>query len=180
LQTDSTAALIQPQGLSDLGGIGKTQTALEYAYRYQHDYQAVLWARADSEDVLFSDFVFIAHVLNLPDKDEPDQHQIIMEAIMRWLRVHTGGLLILDNIDLAVANLFISLAGCGHVLFTTRTKASGGIAEQIEIEKMTLEVRAWLLLRRAGFLSVKSALNRASKTDRNEVMRISTWSIAYS
>jgi len=70
LQADHTAALIQPQGLSGLGGIGKTQTAIEYAYRYQQDYQTLLWARADSESILFSDFILIAQALNLPEKDE--------------------------------------------------------------------------------------------------------------
>jgi tetratricopeptide (TPR) repeat protein len=173
LQMDHTAALTQPQGLSGLGGIGKTQTAIEYAYRYQHDYQAVLWARADSEDVLFSDFIFIAHVLNLPEKDEADQRQIV-EAVMRWLRSHAGWLLILDNIeDLAVVAPFIPLAGRGHVLLTTRTRALGGIAERIEIEKMVPEVGALLLLRRAGLLSAQDLLDMALETDHNEAMSIS-------
>ena len=36
------------QAISGLGGIGKTQTAVEYAYRYRDKYQAVLWLNAES------------------------------------------------------------------------------------------------------------------------------------
>src|ERR1019366_1934976 len=50
LQTGQAMALSQPQAISGLGGIGKTQLALEYAYRYHQDYMAVLWARAESTE----------------------------------------------------------------------------------------------------------------------------------
>jgi hypothetical protein len=39
----TTLALTQTQAIHGLGGIGKTQIALEYAYRYSHDYRHLLW-----------------------------------------------------------------------------------------------------------------------------------------
>ncbi len=37
------------QAISGLGGIGKTQTACEYAYRHRDEYRAVLWTSAENE-----------------------------------------------------------------------------------------------------------------------------------
>ncbi len=85
LQQQNAAALSQPQGISGLGGIGKTQIALEYVYRYQQDYQAILWVGADSASTLTSEFVTIAHVLDLPERNEQDQ-QVIVTAVMSWLQ----------------------------------------------------------------------------------------------
>ena len=48
LQNNQKTALTQPQAITGLGGIGKTQLALEYAYRHRQDYHAVLWGRADT------------------------------------------------------------------------------------------------------------------------------------
>ncbi len=125
LRVDKTAALAQPQAISGLGGIGKTQTAVEYAYRYKDDYQAILWVRAETDCSIISDFVTIANLLALPEKQEQEQHRII-EAVKRWFQEHTAWMLIFDNADdLAMVQSYLPLGSKGHVLLITRAHATG-------------------------------------------------------
>src|SRR5579863_4277788 len=60
LGAENSVVLSQTLTISGLGGIGKTQTALEYAYRYAYEYEAVLWVGADSRETLISDFAKLA------------------------------------------------------------------------------------------------------------------------
>src|SRR6266851_3305408 len=56
LHLRQTAVVGQVQSISGLGGIGKTQLAVEYAYRHHDAYQYVLWARAENVEALNSSF----------------------------------------------------------------------------------------------------------------------------
>src|SRR5581483_11401023 len=75
----STTAGGHPQlyALSGMGGIGKTQIAIEYVYRYGDTYETILWIRADTSQSLLADFVALAHLLDLPEKRDTDQHATI-------------------------------------------------------------------------------------------------------
>ncbi len=149
---DSPIALAQPQAISGLGGIGKTQTAVEYAYRYRNQYEAVLWVRADSYDSLVSDFLLIATLLCLPQRNENDQSMII-QAVIHWFDTHNNWLLILDNADdIAMVSACIPSAGKGHVVLTTRAHSTGTTAQRIELDNMGVEEGIVLLLRRAKIL----------------------------
>src|SRR5947209_7760810 len=66
LSTARMAALTQPQALYGLGGIGKTQTAAEYAFRYGDEYAHVIWMRAATREALVADCVTLAERLELP------------------------------------------------------------------------------------------------------------------
>src|SRR5437762_4835878 len=106
LQKGRTAAL--SQAISGLGGVGKTQLAVEYTYRFHQDYQAVLWAHAESPETLISSYTEIATLLNLPVKDTQEQ-TVIIQAVKVWLQNQRDWLLILDNADeLDILSTFLS------------------------------------------------------------------------
>lgn len=65
LSSGYTGSAMRKRAISGLGGVGKTQIALEYAYRYHGGYKAVFWIRAESRETLLADFMRIACLLNL-------------------------------------------------------------------------------------------------------------------
>src|SRR5450755_735015 len=167
LHAGQPTALSQPQAISGLGGIGKTQLALEYAYRSRGDYQAVLWTQADTRENLTSSYLTIATLLNLPEKGEQESTRVIV-AVKNWLQRSTDWLLILDNADeLALARDFLPPSFGGHVLLTTRAQAMGRFARCLEVDILSTELAALFLLRRAGLLPVEATLEQAPEHNRS-------------
>ena len=127
------------QAISGLGGLGKTQTAIEYAYRYRDDYTYVFWVRADSRLALSTGFVEIARLLDLPEKDAQSADDAV-RAVRQWLESKPGWLLIFDNADEPeLLKEFRPRNAKGHVLLTSRAQVFDalGIARPIEIEAMS-------------------------------------------
>ncbi len=160
--------------LSGLGGIGKTQIVVEYAYRYRSEYRAVLWARADSRETLVADFMSLARLLDLPGHDAPDQ-MLVVNAMKGWMEQQEGWLLILDNADdLRLLANFLPGGGKGHVLMTTRAQATGKIARCISVEKLELSESVQLILRRAKLLNPDEPLKNASEAIIEEARELIT------
>lgn len=164
LKSEQTGVLNQALALTGLGGIGKTQTVLEYAYRYAQQYQAIFWARAETRQVLLDDMVSIAQLLQLADKNEKDQRRMA-QSVKQWLHTHSDWLLILDNVeDFALINAFLPTDGQGHILFTTRTQATSSFAHAIELLPMEPEEGMLFLLHRAKLLRYSTSLHEASSS----------------
>jgi len=162
LTSSTSTSPTQAQAIHGLGGIGKTQTAVEYAYLYRKEYQAIFWVRATASDTLISDFVTLAGLLQLTEREERDQNRVV-EAVKRWLAQQQDWLLILDDADdLELVSIFLPITETGHVLLTTRDQGVSLLAQSQEVEKMDLAEGALLLLRRSTVLTLNDALARAS------------------
>lgn len=145
-------ALTQSSALHGLGGIGKTQVALEYAYRHVQEYSAVFWIGAETEESMVASLLRIAETLRLPERDEKDQQQVVI-AVQHWLISHSQWLLIWDNVeDLELLNRFLPSTHSGAILITTRSQALGTLAQGMGLSPMEREEGMLFLLCRAKIL----------------------------
>ncbi|HZO72310.1 MAG TPA: FxSxx-COOH system tetratricopeptide repeat protein [Ktedonobacteraceae bacterium] len=155
----------QLYALSGMGGIGKTQIAIEYVYRYGDTYETILWIHAETYQSLLADFVELAHLFDLPEKQEADQHAIIA-AVKYWLCTHRRWLLIFDNVDdPSVIGKFIPTRCKGHVLLTTRCQCVGPHIQNIEVTTLGRQEGVLFLLRRAKRIELCETSADASKQE---------------
>lgn len=148
LHTDNKAWTLRMLAIGGIGGIGKTQTALEYSYRFRHEYHAVLWIRADTDEVFLSDCLALTRHLRLSCKGVEN----VYEPLNHWLCTHSHWLLILDNIEnMALINTIFPFGGTGHVLLTTHLPSLGGVAQYIMLNGLEPNEGQHFLLRRAGY-----------------------------
>jgi nucleoside phosphorylase len=157
-RSEDEAETIFPQALTGLGGMGKTQTAAEYAYRFRREYRAVLWIRAETQESLLSDFRAIAGMLKVPQEHLRDRTSVL-QTMRGWFRNQSDWLLILDNADNpALVDPFLPRAARGHVLVTTRAGAMVTQAQPLPLQPLSPEDGALCLLRRAGILAWNKSL----------------------
>ena len=139
LTREYTSIVSLPIAISGLAGMGKTQIAVEYAYRYEQEYQYVLWVQADAYEILTASYLTVAHLLGFPEQNKQNQSRVV-NAVKCWLEAHTDWLLILDNADdFPLIDKFLPQRNRGHILITTRASAVAGWAQCIEIDKMDTE-----------------------------------------
>ncbi|WP_236031593.1 helix-turn-helix domain-containing protein [Ktedonospora formicarum] len=156
LYTDQEETFTHPYALHGLGGVGKTQIALEYIYRFSQTYRAVFWIGAETAESLALSLLQLAETLQLPERDDKDQQRIIT-AVRNWLTEHDQWLLICDNVeDLGMLDHILPFAQHGTVLLTTRRQVLGTRARSIPLLPMGHEEGLLFLLRRARVLEAEA------------------------
>jgi len=143
------AVFSRSYAIHGLGGMGKTHLALEYAYQHRLEYTAVFWVSAESGETIFTSFMAIAEVLQLPQREETDRQQVF-SAVQHWLSTHGKWLLVWDNLeDLEMLQRSLPSSHQGTILITTRRQALGTVAQGIELPPMGEQEGILFLLRRA-------------------------------
>jgi len=154
---------IRPAGLTGMGGIGKTQLAVEYAHRHKNDYpDGIFWI--DAASPLAEGFARLATDprLRWAENDRPRDEQI--RAAFAAINRRPQSLLVLDNLPDPAALAIPLLADCVtedlrcRLLFTTRRHDLGRFAG-VEVTVLPEEPALRLLLRHPSRRAVLDASN---------------------
>ena len=132
LTSGRRTAIGQTAVFQGLGGLGKTQLAVEYAYRYEAEYpNGVVWLTADLDiDAQLVDLAIRSRWVS-PELE----HQYKLQIAQKRLRSTSNCLIVFDNLENLEAitdYLPVSPTEC-HVLVTSRT-------EQVDFSYVPIDV----------------------------------------
>ncbi|MFI6758778.1 FxSxx-COOH system tetratricopeptide repeat protein [Micromonospora sp. NPDC050417] len=145
------------QTLFGLGGVGKTQIALEYAHRFAANYDLVWWISAEQVSLVRSSLAELATELHLPAGDSVRQKvDAVLDALRRGVPSNRW-LLILDNADDPEELRDLLPQGTGHVLITSRNQAWTRQVAGVEVGVFNREESVSYLCRRVKDLSEADA-----------------------
>jgi hypothetical protein len=71
LNVEGTA--VQIQAITGLGGVGKTQLAIEYSFRHANAFDLIWWITAETEETLTASYLDLIDRMNLPVKTGAEQ-----------------------------------------------------------------------------------------------------------
>lgn len=124
-----------PVAVYGLGGMGKTELALQYARENDKHYDIVWCVRASERATLTADVAALAAELRLPGRTDSNQ-RVAIDALMRHLSQRDRWLLIFDGADDKSAIERFLVAEGGHVIITTRDPSFVSIATPAPLEPL--------------------------------------------
>lgn len=116
--------------LHGMAGVGKTQTAIEYAHHFASRYRIIWWIRAEHSADITDNLMWLARELGISEVQE--QSQIFFE-LWRELRNRGRWLLVFDNVEGRIIERFWPSTETGSILITSRNPAIGGLAKTIAV-----------------------------------------------
>lgn len=134
---DITAVL--PHALQGYGGVGKTALAVEYVYRYAHEYDLVWWVQADQNTVVATTLAALAARLDLaaPTTGRAEETvAAVLDALRKGIP-YSRWLVVFDNADQPEPVRPLLPHGPGHVLVTSRNHRWEGVADTVAVNVFT-------------------------------------------
>ena len=122
---------IKTLALHGTGGVGKTQLATEYAYRYINDYNIVWWIPSEQPELIAERIAGLAPTLGLQANSDVTR---VATAVIEELSTRDRWLLIFDNVENPDDISPYLRSGLGHIVITSRLRGWGRLAEQLPVD----------------------------------------------
>jgi hypothetical protein len=154
------ATAVLPEALHGMGGVGKSQTVVEYIYRHATEYDVIWWIPAEHTSQISSSLVELAKRLGLQVPGTADAAVPSVLEALRKGEPYSRWLLVFDNADRpdVVSPFFPAISGhTGHIVVTSRNSQWSGVARTVEVDLFTREESKELLRRAGGEISEEDA-----------------------
>jgi len=144
--------------LHGMGGVGKTQLATEYAYRYRGNYDVVWWIEAEFGDLALRQYSELASHLGVEERDSISATADAVREVLRRGTKYDRWLLVFDNATTpeSIAKLLVDTP-TGHVLITTRNEGWEQVGGRVEVDVFTRTESVEHLLRRVSGINEEDA-----------------------
>ncbi len=136
------------QALYGMGGVGKTQLAIEYAHRFAGCYDLVWWVNAESRGLIAEQVAALGAELDCTDPRTPVA--AARGVVLAELRQRDRWLLVFDNATGPEDLLSALPSGDGHVLITSRAQDWAEVAVPVEVDVLARAESVAILRKRVS------------------------------
>jgi hypothetical protein len=120
------------QALRGMGGVGKTQLAVEYAHRFADSYDLAWWVNAEQAGLIGDQFAALGAALGCVQTAA--RIEVVRAVVLGELRERGRWLLVFDNAEDPADVKGWLPGGGGHVLITSRERGWAEIAAPVEVD----------------------------------------------
>ncbi|WP_420036718.1 FxSxx-COOH system tetratricopeptide repeat protein [Streptomyces sp. cg28] len=157
LRQKETAAVL-PHALHGMGGVGKSQIAIEYVYRHSAEYNVIWWVPSERESLILASLAELASFLGLDTGPQANTAVPAVQEALRSGKPYDNWLLVFDNAeDIDAVRAYFPSGGPGKIIVTSRNRDWERVATPLSVDVFEREESIALLQRRSPDLATADA-----------------------
>ncbi|HET8657950.1 MAG TPA: FxSxx-COOH system tetratricopeptide repeat protein [Micromonosporaceae bacterium] len=163
LRTKRVVALL-PEPLRAMGGVGKSQIAIEYVHRHGAEYDVVWWVPSEQPAQILASLIELGERLGLGAGKEVTAASRVRDAL-RAGSPYSNWLLVFDNAETATLETvkdYLPEGGTGKALVTSRNPEWGQFADALTVDVFKRAESIRLLRRHNHQLGIEDAYRLAA------------------
>jgi len=148
---------VLPEALHGMGGVGKSQIAIEHVYRRSRDYRLIWWIPSEQTNLIVQSLIELGEQMGLQAGADRSAVPAVLEAL-RVGEPYSNWLLVFDNAENPQeVRQFFPNDGPGRVLVTSRNSQWSSLANSLEVDVFAREESVALIKRRSPQIPEEAA-----------------------